>query len=351
MSDAPAAPVTEQGVPPVTQSEEVPSFKVFVGNLAYSTTDEGLKAFFEPVQSDMYDFFSPSLTSCTASCNHNADHLNSISAQVILRGTRSAGYGFVALSTAEAAQNAVDLLDKKLLDERPIIVEIAKPADQKEKERKDRKPRRRPGRRGSRPVTGEVTDAEANGEAKPEDAPATEEGESTKPKKKKKKSTRKPRVTVTVTEGVAEGETEPTAPTSEGESKPARKRRPFRPRRTSDEEPTGEPSKSVLFVANLGFNIDDTALTELFTEAGVNVVSARIVRRQFGRPRKSKGYGFVDVGNEEEQQKAIAALEGKEVEGRAIAVKIAVNAQGDEANEEKAVVEEEGTPEDATVDT
>ena len=28
MSDAPAAPVTEQGVPPVTQSEEVPSFKV-----------------------------------------------------------------------------------------------------------------------------------------------------------------------------------------------------------------------------------------------------------------------------------------------------------------------------------
>jgi hypothetical protein len=76
MSDAPAAPVTEQGVPPVTQTEEVPSFKVnysslfnlpflflssmqvFVGNLAYSTTDEGLKAFFEPVQSDMYVFFS-----------------------------------------------------------------------------------------------------------------------------------------------------------------------------------------------------------------------------------------------------------------------------------------------------
>jgi RNA recognition motif-containing protein len=322
MSDAPAAPVTEQGVPPVTQSEEVPSFKVFVGNLAYSTTDEGLKAFFEPVQSDI------------------------MSAQVILRGTRSAGYGFVALSTAEAAQNAVDLLDKKLLDERPIIVEIAKPADQKERDRKDRKPRRRPGRRGSRPVTGEVTDAEANGEAKPEDAPPAE-GESTKPKKKKKRNARKPKVTVTVTEG----ETEPAAPTSEGESRPARQKRPSRPRRATDEEPNGEPSKSVLFVANLGFNIDDTALAELFTEAGVNVVSARIVRRQYGRPRKSKGYGFVDVGNEEEQQKAIAALEGKDVGGRPIAVKIAVNAHGDEANEEKAVVEEEGTPEVATVDT
>lgn len=323
MSDAPAAPVTEQGVPPVTQSEEVPSFKVFVGNLAYSTTDEGLKAFFEPVQSDI------------------------ISAQVILRGTRSAGYGFVAFSTGEAAQNAVELLDKKELDDRPIIVEIAKPADQKERERKDRKPpRRRTGRRGSKAVPGEVTEAEANGEVKTEDAPPAE-GEATKPKKKKKKSARKPKATVAVTDG----EAEPAAPSPEGESKPARNRRTLRPRRATGEEPTGEPSKSVLFVANLGFNIDDVALTALFTDAGINVVSARIVRRQYGRPRKSKGYGFVDVGNEDEQTKAIAALEGKDVGGRPIAVKIAVNAQSEEAKEEEAAVEEEGTPEIAIVDT
>jgi RNA recognition motif-containing protein len=321
MSDAPAAPVTEQGVLPVAQSEEVPSFKVFVGNLAYSTTDEGLKAFFEPVQSDI------------------------ISAQVILRGTRSAGYGFVALSTAEAAQNAVELLDKKQLDDRPIIVEIAKPADQKERERKDRKPRRRLGRRGSKAVPGEVTEAEANGEAKPEDAPPAE-GETTKPKKKKKKTV-KPKATVVA----ADGEAEPAAPTSDGESKPPRKKRTLRPRRAAGEEPTGEPSKSVLFVANLGFNIDDIALGELFTEAGINVVSARIVRRQYGRPRKSKGYGFVDVGNEDEQNKAIAALEGKDVGGRPIAVKIAVNAQSEEAKEEEVVVQEEVTPEVAIVDT
>ncbi|KAH9077425.1 hypothetical protein EDB83DRAFT_2549169 [Lactarius deliciosus] len=323
MSDAPAAPVTEQGVPPVTQSEEVPSFKVFVGNLAYSTTDEGLKAFFEPVQSDI------------------------ISAQVILRGTRSAGYGFVAFSTAEAAQNAVELLDKKELDDRPIIVEIAKPADQKERERKDRKPpRRRTGRRGSKAVPGEVTEAEANGEVKTEDAPPAE-GEATKPKKKKKKSARKPKAAVAITDG----EAEPAAPTPEGESKPARNKRTPRPRRIEGEEPTGEPSKSVLFVANLGFNIDDVALAALFTEAGINVVSARIVRRQYGRPRKSKGYGFVDVGNEDEQTKAITALDGKDVGGRPIAVKIAVNAQSEEAKEEEAVVEEEGTPEIAIVDT
>ena len=211
MSDAPAAPVTEQGVPPATQTEEAPSFKVtycphlpalppssfsliqvFIGNLAYSTTDQGLKAFFEPVQSDMYAFFC--LVSYVRNVHANHHQLRpdgySISAQVIMRGNRSAGYGFVALSTAEAAQKAVEVLDKKQLDSRPIIVEIARPADQKEKERTDRKPRnRRPGRRGERAVPGEVTEAEANGEAKAEEDTAPAEGEAPKPKKKKKKST------------------------------------------------------------------------------------------------------------------------------------------------------------------
>lgn len=118
------------------------------------------------------------------------------------------------------------------------------------------------------------------------------------------------------------------------------------------EEPTGEPSKSVLFVANLGFNIDDNALAALFTEAGINVLSARIVRRQYGRPRRSKGYGFVDVGDEAEQKKAIEALEGKEVGGRPIAVKIAVNAQTREDKVEAVAddaEEEEGTSEVAIV--
>ena len=89
-----------------------------------------------------------------------------------------------------------------------------------------------------------------------------------------------------------------------------------------------------MFVANLGFNIDDEGLSALFTDAGINVISARVVRRKFGRPRRSKGYGFVDVGSEEEQQKAIDAIQGKEVGGRPIAVKIAVNATKEEEAEE-----------------
>ena len=103
-------------------------------------------------------------------------------------GNRSAGYGFVSFTTAEAAQKAVELLDKKELDGRTVIVEIAKPADQKDKEKKQKRVKRRTGRRGSKSVPGEVSEAEANGEASTDaakaDTPAS--GDAAKPKKKKK---------------------------------------------------------------------------------------------------------------------------------------------------------------------
>ncbi|EPT03556.1 hypothetical protein FOMPIDRAFT_1040339 [Fomitopsis schrenkii] len=324
MSDAPAAPVTENGVPPATEEkvvEETPGFKVFAGNLAYSTTDDGLKEFFAPVASDI------------------------LTAQVIFRGTRSAGYGFVSVATAEAAQKAVEVLDKQELDGRQVIVEVAKPAEQKDKEKKAKKAsKRRPGRRGSKSVPGEVSEAEANGTAngdaeKAEGAASATEGE--KPKKKKKSSRKSKAAKKAAAEG-GEGAASD-APAAEGEAaaKKPRTRKPKtpRPQRPAGEDPDGEPSKSVLFVANLGFNIDDAGLSTLFTDAGITVNSARVVRRRWGKPRKSKGYGFVDVGDEEQQKKAIELLQGKEVEGRAIAVKIAVNSQTEEGTEDAALAE------------
>ncbi|RDX53130.1 RNA-binding domain-containing protein [Polyporus arcularius HHB13444] len=327
MSDAPAAPVTENGVPPAAQEavvEETPGFKVFAGNLAYTTTDEGLKTFFEPVQSEV------------------------LSAQVIMRGgNRSAGYGFVSFTTAEAAQKAVELLDKKELDGRTVIVEVAKPADQKDNEKKQRRVKKRTGRRGSKSVPGEVSEAEANGDASTDAAKGDASGDAAKPKKKKK--ARKPKRKSSDGEAPAEG-----ASAAEGDAakkpKPRKARTP-RPPRPAGEDPLGEPSKTVLFVANLGFNIDDAGLAALFTEAGINVKSARIVRRRWGKPRKSKGYGFVDVGDEAEQKKALEALQGKEVGGRAIAVKIAVNPLNDgdvsEGNEGNDVQAEEKKEEQA----
>lgn len=305
MSDAPAAQVPQNGAPPATQEkEEAPGFKVFAGNLAYSVTDEGLKAFFAPVQSDV------------------------LSAQVILRGTRSAGYGFVALVSEDAAKKAVELLNKTELDGREVIIEIAKPSEQKDQEKKEKKAKRKATKRSSKAAP---EGAEANGEAAPataEDAPANAgTGDAEKPKKKKK-TARKTKAKAETTEGAPATTTATDAESAEKPVKQKKERKPKAPRppkRPAGEDPAGEPSKTMLFVANLGFNIDDDGLKDLFTEAGIEVVSARIVRMRWGKPRRSKGYGFVDVGSEDVQQKAITALEGKDLGGRQIAVKIAVN--------------------------
>jgi RNA recognition motif-containing protein len=326
MSDAHAQAnnAAENGVSVAQEAPEEVAFKVFAGNLSYATTDEGLKAFFAPVETDI------------------------LSAQVIMRGTRSTGYGFVALATLEAAQKAVDTLDKMELDGRAVIVEIAKPSDQKDRENKERRKSRRPGRRGAKAIPGEVTEAEANGDPpNPDGAAAAESTEPAKPKKKKNKSARKSKKSVT--EGDAEPEavpaTEAEKPTEADKApKKPRVRKPRAPRspRPAGETPAGEPSKTMLFVANLGFSVDDTALANLFIEAGIDVVTARVIRYRWGRPKRSKGYGFVDVGSEEEQQKAIAALEGKEVGTRVIVVKVAVNAP----HQEEADTDESGPAED-----
>jgi RNA recognition motif-containing protein len=309
MSDAVANPAPAATPTPAVEAE--PGFKVFAGNLAYSTTDDGLKTFFEPVAADV------------------------LSAQVILRGTRSAGYGFVAFKTAEAAEKAVAALNKKELDGREVIVEVAKPAEVKEKERTERRASKKAGRRGAKAPTGEVTEAEANGDAK---ADETKPEGTAKPKKKKsprKKKAANAEGAAASDAAPADGTTAtPAATATEGEKKKKAKT-PRKPKvvRPAGEAPEGEPSKNMLFVANLGFTIDDAGLSALFTDAGIKVVSARVVRRRWGQPRRSKGYGFVDVGSEDEQKKAIAALQGKEVAGREIAVKIAVDSAKDSESE------------------
>jgi len=309
-----ASVVVDSGAVQTPAVDEQPGHKVFTGNLAYTTTDEGLKSFFSPVAEDI------------------------ISAQVIFRGTRSAGYGFVAFNTAEAAQKAVELLNKKELDGRTLIVEVAKPTEEKQKEKKEKRtPKKRSAKKAK--ASGEEADA-ASGTA---DATETKDtvvnGETTgDAKPKKKRNTRKTKkAKADAKEGEADATGAATAPAAPAEPKPkkvkAPKAKPAKPVRPIGEAPEGEPSKTMLFVANLGFTVDDAALSELFTSAGIAVTSARVVRRRWGQPRRSKGYGFVDVGSEEEQKKALELLQGKEVGGREIAVKIAVNSQEHEHNE------------------
>jgi RNA recognition motif-containing protein len=74
---------------------------------------------------------------------------------------------------------------------------------------------------------------------------------------------------------------------------------------------------SKLYVGNLSYNVDSSALEALFTPHGT-VQSAQIITdRDTGR---SKGFGFVEMGSDAEAQAAIAALNGQESDGRALTV-------------------------------
>ena len=72
-----------------------------------------------------------------------------------------------------------------------------------------------------------------------------------------------------------------------------------------------------LYVGNLSYNTDSSALEQLFGAHGT-VESAQIIAdRDTGR---SKGFGFVEMSSDEEAQNAINALNGSEFEGRALTV-------------------------------
>ena len=73
-----------------------------------------------------------------------------------------------------------------------------------------------------------------------------------------------------------------------------------------------------LFVANLSSDMDDAHLAQVFAQAGT-VTSAHVVMDTFSR--QSRRYGFVEMSTEAEAAQALSMLNGKELQGRALAVK------------------------------
>lgn len=72
-----------------------------------------------------------------------------------------------------------------------------------------------------------------------------------------------------------------------------------------------------LYVGNLSYSVDETALQTVFAEVGT-VTSAKIIMdRDSGR---SKGFGFVEMSTSQEAKDAIEKINGKEVDGRALTV-------------------------------
>jgi RNA recognition motif-containing protein len=72
-----------------------------------------------------------------------------------------------------------------------------------------------------------------------------------------------------------------------------------------------------LYVGNLPYSVGDGNLQEMFSAFGT-VTSAKVIMdRESGR---SKGFGFVEMGSEQEAQAAMQGMNGKDMEGRALKV-------------------------------
>ena len=72
-----------------------------------------------------------------------------------------------------------------------------------------------------------------------------------------------------------------------------------------------------LYVGNLSYSTTEAELNELFGNHGQVTSVAVITDRETGR---AKGFGFVEFANDEDAKAAIAALDGKEIGGRALKV-------------------------------
>jgi RNA recognition motif-containing protein len=72
-----------------------------------------------------------------------------------------------------------------------------------------------------------------------------------------------------------------------------------------------------IFVSNISFKVREQALSDLFSQYG-EVVSVRIIKDK--ETRRSKGYGFVEMANDEGGNAAINALNGTEHYERNIVV-------------------------------
>jgi len=257
------------------------STKVFVGNLAFRTTDQALTEAF-------------------------AKYGEVKSGIIITRGRRSLGYGFVEFATAEQAATAVEKMKGADIAGRQIKVELAKdisePGAQGENEGDG------PAKRRKRPPQ-DNTSSGSSTTANTGNAPANSgnAGAGDRPRKKRERAPRGDRDTAPSSNNSSGAANTNTASSSNNAEKPARAPRPPREPREPREK---IPSKTTLFVANLPFSVTDAQLLEVFK--GTKAKAAHVALTRNGR---SRGYGFVEFENEADQQEALKSHQGKSIDG------------------------------------
>jgi RNA recognition motif-containing protein len=296
--------------------------KVFVGNLSFKTKREDLASEFGAAGTV-------------------------VEANIITRGTRSLGYGFVEMESEEDAQKAISIMNKKPIDSREINVELAKPRDEsKVTERRsgpsssssqggnggnsggaggdaggaNRRPRRRFRRGGSNasPTTGRNN---TEGGSQNNNSGG---GGGNNNNNNRRDNNREKRVGDNK-EGGRNSSPSGGNGGADGGDKGTPGNRRFRNRRfrrsrfPRKDLPQRKETETSLFVANLPFSVDNQALSDLYK--AYNVKSAHVVVNRNG---KSKGFGFVELATQADQKAALDATNKSKVEGRELIVKIAL---------------------------
>jgi len=292
--------------------------KVFVGNLSFTTKENELAKEFEVAG-------------------------KVISANIITRGPRSLGYGFVEMDSEADANNAVKLLDKKEVDGRPINGGVAKPREegadannaqsgsQQSTRGGSQRPRggQRGGRGGSRGGSsgqqgqgqqgqgqqgqgqqGQGNQRQSGGQGQQQSQGQSNQGGNGGGFRRRRQDDE---------EGEDQGQGQRGGRGARG-ARGGRGGRGPRPARTEGEE-NRTPSTTTLFVANLPFSLEDDAFGKVLKDSSLAYKTAHVVKKKTGR---SKGFGFIEFDNEGDQQKALAALNNKDLEGRALVVKVAL---------------------------
>ena len=72
-----------------------------------------------------------------------------------------------------------------------------------------------------------------------------------------------------------------------------------------------------LYVGNLPYTVSNRELEELFADYG-NIISAKVITD--ARSGRSKGFGFVELEAQQEGERAIEEINGREIKGRAVVV-------------------------------
>jgi len=275
--------------------------KVFVGNLSFKTREADLAS----------EFSSAGKV---------------VSANIITRGPRSLGYGFVELESEEEAQKAVQLMNRKNIDTREINVELAKPRDETKLQKDRPAPRRRGRGPGAAPGSPPGSSPPSAGEGA---VPSSGTGDQPRPAGGQRggfagrggRRNFRPRNNQNAEGAPPAGGAGGASGAGNAGASGAPPRRGGRGPRGNfgRPNPAATPSKTTLFVANLPFALEDQGLADLFKD--LHITKAHVVKNRNGR---SKGFGFVEFDSEDNQNSALTAAENFESDGRKLIVKIAL---------------------------